>query len=142
MAEVSTQEAIARARAAIGLEVTQAARAWRIRRLDRPGDDYYLVVFGEEQAAVAVAAVGIEGGEVRTSARLPGLGSHLPLDPEQASRLAGLGESAQVQLVWQPCRASRSPLYPLWEIRSASRTAYVDQQGLVWQELGAAGHGR
>lgn len=141
MTEISFDEAIARARAKMGLKATVAARVWRIRQLDRPGSAYYLIVFGEDQAAVAVAAIGAADGEIRASAHLPGHGPHLTIDATQAVTLAGLERSAQVSLVWQPCRASLSPLYPLWEVRTATETVYVDQQGLIWQELVAAGPG-
>jgi len=140
MAELSSDEAIVRARAAMGLDATVPARAWRIRRLDRAADAYYLVVFGEPAAAVAVTTVGAAHGEVRTSAQLPGVRPHLLLDAAQAVTLAGLGAGAQAELVWRPSQASRSPFYPLWEVRSATRGVYVDQQGVVWPALDMAGH--
>jgi len=140
MAELAADEAIARARTEMGLDAAVPARAWRIRRLDRAADAYYLVVFGEPDAAVAVTTVGAASGEVRTSAHLPGVRPHLLIDAAQAVTLVGLGDSAQAELVWRPSRASRSPFYPLWEVRSATRRVYVDQQGVVWQALDMAGH--
>ena len=141
MPELSHDEAIARARIDLSLDIMVAARAWRVRRLDRPADAYYLVVFGEDNAAVAVAAVGVARGEIRNSALLPGRGPHLVTDDSQAITRAGADDDVQVELVWQPCRASRSPLYPFWQIRTPAGTLYVDQHGSVWQELAAAGPG-
>src|SRR5215471_5643210 len=77
MAELASDEAIARARTAMGLDAAVPARAWRIRRLDRAVDAYYLVVFGAPDAAVAVTTVGAASGEVKTSAHLPGVRPHL-----------------------------------------------------------------
>ena len=57
-AGLSAGDAAATARREIGLDDSVPGRAWLVRRLDRPGDAYYLVVFGDDNAAVAVAAVG------------------------------------------------------------------------------------
>ncbi len=141
MAEVSHEEAISRARRALSVAPSAGAQAWRVRRLDRPGAAYYLVVFGDEHAATGVATVDAVRGEVGVSARLPGRGPHLTVDDRRALDLAGLGSGAQLELVWQPCRASRSPLYPLWQVRADSLTMYVDQQSNVWRELEPAGPG-
>jgi hypothetical protein len=140
MAELTSDEAIARARTAMGLDAAVPARAWRIRRLDRTVDVYYLVVFGAPDAAVAVTTVGAARGEVRTSAHLPGVRPHLLIDAAQAVTLAGLGARAHAELVWRPSHVSRSPFYPLWEVRNATTRVYVDQQGVVWQALDMAGH--
>jgi hypothetical protein len=141
MAEVSREEAISRARQELGVVPSTGAQAWRVGRLDRPDAAYYLVVFGGERTATGVATVDALRGEVGVSARLPGRGPHLAVDAGRAADLAGLGTGAQVDLVWQPCRASRSPLYPLWRVRMGGRTIYVDQQGGVWRELEPGGPG-
>jgi hypothetical protein len=140
MTEISVEEAIARARAEMGLEPV-VARGWRVRQLHQPDDAYYLVVFGQEQEAVAVATVSAKNGEVKTSARLSGRGPHLAVSAAQAITAAGADDDSPIELVWQPSRASRSPLYPLWAIETGKGTIYVDQQGLVWHELSAAGPG-
>jgi hypothetical protein len=141
MPELSPETAVARARGALGLPASVTGRAWRTRRLDRPGDAYYLVVFGPEDAAVAVAAVDARSGEVQSSARLPGAAPLPVVDAARALELAGVGDGAQAELVWRPCRASRSPLYPLWEVRSGADPVYVDQQGKLWPQLDPAGPG-
>ncbi len=141
MSDLSPEEAITRARAATGVQQAVPARAWRVRRLDRTNDSYYLVVFGEDDAAVAVAAVGAAQGEIRSSASLPGHGPHLNVSMQEAAKRAGLGDAAQTELVWQPSAASRSPFYPVWEVRTPDRVVYVDQQGSVWPDLHAAGPG-
>ncbi len=141
MATISSQEAIARARAAMSIDSAQAARAWLVQRLDRPRQAYYLVVFGGEDASIAAAAVDATQGVVETEAHLSGDRAQLSIDSARAVALTDAGENAQAELVWQPCKASRSPLYPLWQIRVASRYAYVDQQGIVWDELEMPGPG-
>ncbi len=135
MPEVSNDEAIALARAATSMTNNPPARAWRVRRLDRPGDNYYLVVFGEYHAAIAVAAVGVAHGEIRSWAKLSGDEPHLMVSEKDAVGRAGLAEGAHVELVWRPSRASRSPCYPLWEVRTEDKVVYVDQQGSLWPSL-------
>src|SRR5438067_2342236 len=133
-AGVSPEAAIATVRRALGLDAAVTARACLTRRLDRPGRAYYLVLFGDDRATVAVGAVEAASGEIETSARLAGERPHLSVDADRAIRLAGLGDRVEAALVWKPCRASRSPLDPIWEVRAAGGTRYVDQQGQVWPE--------
>ena len=103
-----------------------------MRRLDRSDEYYYLIVFGEPHATLAVAAVNAATGDVENWARSGGHRAHLSTDASAARRLAALDESAHAELVWQPGPQTRSPLYPLWEVRGlAGRTRYVDQQGNV-----------
>jgi hypothetical protein len=140
LAALSEEEAIAQARAALKLDQTIPARAWHTRRLDRPARPYYLVIFGAEQA-VGVAAVDATSGEIQAMARLPGSTSHPMLTAGQAMAVVTGDQPAVAQLVWQPCYASRSLLYPLWEVRAAGERVYVDQQGKVWRELSPGGPG-
>jgi hypothetical protein len=141
MPEISEHEAIARARSRLELGPLTPARAWRTRRIDRPGEAYYLVVFGEPQASIGVAAVDTASGEAMIWATLPGTGPHLTIDSETAVQQAGFAAKTRAELVWKICQGSHSPLYPLWEISSEKATVYVDQQGVVWQSLESAGHG-
>jgi hypothetical protein len=141
MKEISVAEAIARAQDELGFGAAIPVKAWHVRRLDHPDDAYYLVVIGEEQNALAVAAVGAKAGEIRTSARLSSGQSPLRINKSEAINFAGEGASNGVELVWQPCVASRSPLYPLWLVRTSSGSVYVDQQGNVWKQLNTVGRG-
>jgi hypothetical protein len=138
---VTAAEAIGAVRETLGVDLTVPARAWRVERLDRPGDAYYLVIVGEEGAARAVAAVDASGAGLMTSARLPERGSHPMLDAGEAITTAGLGPHADAHLVWRPSRASRSPLYPLWMVQAGAKTVYIDQQKTVWEALDPAGPG-
>ena len=141
MQAISPDDAIARARARTGVEAFVPAGAWLVRRLDRPGECYYLVVLGEDHAAIALATVGAAQGEIQTWAKLPGQNPHAILKEREAIERAGVSEDVKAELVWKPCRATRSPLYPLWEIRTATTTLYVDQQGIVWPDLPPGGPG-
>ena len=71
-------------------EHPRRTRAWRVERLDRPGQAYYLVVFGDDQATIAVAAVAADTGEMMASARLNGTRPHLGVDAARALTLAKL----------------------------------------------------
>jgi hypothetical protein len=128
---VSDQDAVARVRAAVGASESVEGRAWRVRRLDRPGESYYLVVLGAEDASVAVGTVDATTGEVGSWARLEGCGTHLTVDGARARALAGADERADAELVWRPSPVTKSPLYPVWEVVLPSRLAYVDQAGTV-----------
>lgn len=141
MTELSSEELINRARLAMNLGASIDAEAWRVRRIDRVNEAYYLIIFEKDGAAIAVAAVNALTGNLQNSANLAGGGSPLGINSKQAIALAGLNGNAQATLVWRPCRASLSPLYPLWEVSTSSMTVYVDQQGKVWHSLVRAGPG-
>jgi streptogramin lyase len=84
---------------------------------------------------VGIAAVDAASGDVTESASLPGTEPHELLDAAAALERSGLSPDRRAQLVWRPSAASRSPLYPLWQIGDGGETVYVDQQGRVWSSL-------
>lgn len=127
MTLLSEDDAVASVRAAVGAPNGVAGRAWLVRRLDRPGETYYLVVLGDEGSSVAVGTVNPVTGDVGSSASLPGRHPHLEVDAVQARALAGADETAEAELVWRPSPVSKSPLYPVWEVALPSGAAYVDQ---------------
>jgi len=132
VAPVSPAEAAALARAALGLDDDVRAESHSVRRLDR-GGTYWLALFGEPAATVAVAAVDAASGEVLASARLPGRAPQLAVSAERARALAGAPATARVELAWRHSPASRSPLAPFWEVEGAADRAWVDVTGRVWQ---------
>lgn len=132
--ELTPDEASEKARQAIGVGSTVKATAWRVTRLDRNGEAYYLAVLGDDQAAIGVAAIKADNGDVMNWARLGGTQPHLAVDASRAAQIANIG-NASVELVWQPCQASRSPLYPFWRLASGSRSVFVDQQEKCWDRL-------
>ena len=131
-------EGISRVRSQLGIGSLTSARAWRIRRVDYPGEAYYLVVFGEVKAAIGVAAVDAIRGEVMNSAVLPGKRPHFAIDAKTAVQLSGFPIDAHVELIWKPCRASLSPLYPIWQVSSKDKTLYIDQQGGYMAGIGTS----
>lgn len=135
MSEITREDAIRQVRADLGVAKTTPGRAWWVRRLDRPREAYYLVLLGGSAATIAVATVDATTGEVGALARLPGIAPHIAVDAQQAAELAAGGAPAQTEMVWMPCEASKSPLYPLWEVKTQSGIKYVDQHGKVWKEL-------
>lgn len=135
MIGITQEEAIHNAKSKLGFEESTPGRAWRVRRLDRPSEAYYLVQLGESNAAVGIATVDTYTGEVGVYASLPGVGAHMAVDVQLAIELGGGGEAAQAELVWMPCRASKSPLYPLWEVKTLGVVKYVDQQRRVLDKL-------
>jgi hypothetical protein len=137
MTNVTPDEAAVVARQAVGASAAVKARAWRVVRLDRIGESYFLVVLGDDRAAVAVAAIRADTGETMTLARLEGIRQHFLVDAARALQLANLS-NASAELVWQPCQASLSPLYPFWRVSGATRSVFVDQQERCWDRLSAA----
>ena len=134
MVEKGFIDLTARARIELGLSETVPVWGWVVRRLDQPGKSYYLAVFGGEDEAVAAAVVDIWDGAVQITVELSGH-AQLAVDEVRALELAGLGAGSAAELVWRPCRASYSPLYPIWAVRKGEETIYVDQQGRIWSAL-------
>jgi hypothetical protein len=128
--------AVAIARTALGLDAAALARAWPVARM-RPGENAFtLVVFGPPERASAIAAIDAVSGAVLESARLPGHGPHTLLGADGAIQRAGFAPGAEALLLWDPSPASRSRFYPLWQLRDAGRTVWVDSvRGLVWPTL-------
>jgi streptogramin lyase len=132
--ELTSDEAAVEARRALGVGPKVKATVSRVTRLDREGEAYYLVVLGNDHAAIGVAAVKADNGDIMGSARLAGTQPHLSVDASRAAQIANLGNAA-AELVWQPCQASRSPLYPFWRLASGPRSVFVDQQEKCWDRL-------
>jgi hypothetical protein len=130
---IGEKDAIVRAQRIFGFGDAIRSHAWPVQRLDRPNDPYFLVEFGTENAAGAVATVDGISGEVTHSARLQHE-THLKT-PQEILGKGNLTATAEITLVWQPCDASRSPLYPLWQIRSDENVFYLDQNGRRWDRL-------
>jgi hypothetical protein len=138
--EIGPEEAILRAREALRLPASAPAQAFRVDRLDPPGLPYFLVLLAIGGRDRHVALIDARTGALDQSADLSGAG-HAMLSMEQAIAISKLGGCTAARLVWRPCRASYSPLYPIWEIASPSERRYVDQQGRVWDVLPPSGRG-
>jgi hypothetical protein len=130
----ASQRALETARTITGVPPTIHDHAVHVRRLDRPEADYYLVVLDG-----ALAAIDATDGKPLTWAKVAN--PDLPVDEAQARELASLPSDASAELVWQSSTASRSLLYPIWEIRLRGQTIYVDQQRRRWSALGVQGRG-
>ena len=141
MKELTTEQAIDEARAALGIAHSLSAQAWRVERLDRETSNYFLVTFNQGGSTVAVATVDSVTGGVDSRARLAGERPHVAIDAADAVFRAGAREGSSARLVWRPSKASLSPLYPVWRIRTNRGIVYVDLQGNVWQQLEKAGPG-
>ena len=119
MTEIAPEEAIVRAREALRLPASGSAQAFRVERLDPPGSPYFLILLGNGGRDRHIALIDARTGALDQSGDLDGSG-HAMLSMEQAIAISKLGGAAAARLVWRPCRASYSPLYPIWEIDSAS----------------------
>jgi len=132
----SVNAAVASARTALGLDASLPARTWSVARMRSGARSFVLVVFGPPERASAIAAVDPVSGEVLESARLPGRQPHALITADEAILRAGFGPDTEARLVWDPSPASRSRFYPLWQLQSAERIAWVDSvRGAVWHTL-------
>jgi hypothetical protein len=133
--------AVANAREALALGASQQAHVWEVGRLRASARSYLLISFGPPEHSVGIAAVDLQSGNVLQRARLPGVGSHDVMPAEEAMKRADFPAGSRAQLVWDPTPASRSPLYPLWQISDADRRVWVDGvRGTVWKTLAPQDH--
>ena len=139
--EVAETDAIARALERLELSDTTPARAVLVSRRDPPRGTYYLVFVGDPGAALGIAAVDASSGEVTQWATLPGAARDPLVDREAAIQRTGASSARRAELVWRSSPASRSPLYPLWEIDTGDEVVYVDHAGRVWSSLEAGARG-
>jgi hypothetical protein len=130
--------AVAKARTALDLEASEAARTWSVHGLRSGVPGFVLVVFGPSEHASGIAAVDPASGEVLEAARLPGRQQHTLITADEAIRRAGFAPDTEARLVWAPSSASRSRFYPMWQLQSAEHEAWVDSvRGVVLQTLDA-----
>ena len=111
-----------------------------MERLDTDAQ-YYLIVAGAPDALVGVAIVDARTGEIQSSATLSNATGQWLLDERDVIATAGLTTPVRLRLVWAPSQASRSPLYPLWEVSNKDGRVFVDVSGRRWDALTSAGPG-
>jgi hypothetical protein len=133
--KISEEQAREIARNKLGLPAETPGRAWLISRLDLPDAHYWLVALGPPQTEYSLAAVDALDGSLMNWAILEKPQVFTLLTPQEAVRRTMQRGAYPVRLVWQPCQASHSPLYPIWEVQTDERTLYINQQGGVFQEL-------
>lgn len=110
------------ARAALGIDANMAARTYPVRRLDRDAS-YVLVLLGLPGAPGWIAAVDAAAQDVMSWAANPSGASTVPAADEA------------LDLVWQPGRASRSPLYPLRRVNTPDGPRFLDLAGKLHVDL-------
>jgi hypothetical protein len=59
----------------------------------------------------------------------------LEVEREAALAIAGAGDTAPAELVWEATAATLSMFYPLWSVKLQDATVFVDQCGKVWPIL-------
>lgn len=135
MSEITDARAIELSRKYFDLEEFVPASIWRVTNLNNQANNYFLVVFGESNASVAVATVGISNGEIGNSARLLANAPHLNVTKERALIISTSDENVSIELVWKPGNLSFSPLYPIWKVNLPSGSLYINQAGIVSDNL-------
>jgi hypothetical protein len=130
---ITPTEAAARARILASAADASILATDLVERLDN-GNPYFLVTFAELTGAGIVVAIDALTGEVMSSARLEQVERHRLPGRHEAIKRAAYPNDAAARRVWAPSRASRSPFYPLWELKAGTNCAYVDVSGKVWTE--------
>jgi len=125
---------------ALGLDSQSRVSSHRVEPLGG-GTPYYLVLAGTQEAPVAAAVVDARSAEIGISAKLSGATWPWLLSEDAAIARAGLAPPVRTRLVWAPCTASLSPLYPLWEVSNGAERIFVDNSGRRWPVLTRAGPG-
>jgi hypothetical protein len=129
----SPEEAVAVARRLLALPFAEEGKAWHVRRLDGKGA-YFLVHVAGRVACIDAASEALLVSAV--AARTP-----VPVAREAALAIAGGGDAASAELVWEPCAATLSMFDPLWSVTLEDAVVFVDQRGKVWPVLPPKGPG-
>jgi hypothetical protein len=131
---ITPAEATARARILASAADASILATDLVERLDN-GNPYFLVTVAELTGGGGiVVAIDAITGEVISSARLEHVERHRLPGRREAIAHAAYPDDAEARRVWAPSRASRSPFYPLWELKAGTSCAYVDVSGKVWTE--------
>jgi len=140
------------------LAKARASEAQLVQRLDRPDDFYYLVTLRRGKTATALARVDalhgvFQGAHGLTDSRRPPIiGREEALKAARAAAIDledGVGRLRLREglfclyptLVWRPCRESRSPYYPFYQITAGGSLLYVGYDGRVYAGLHNLGQG-
>lgn len=129
---MTEQEAIARARAEVAVLTDGAPIARRVGH-GGPAGPYWLVTLEGANRTLAVVAIG-DDGSIVGAGRPARATRHVAVDAGRARELAGAAPGATAELVWWPSTASRSPLFPLWQVRVGDRDSWVALDGTVLRE--------
>jgi hypothetical protein len=140
MSRTTAEQACKTARAHLHLDDDAPCRRWIVHRLDRLGEAYFLVVLGDPDRPGGISTIDADTGEVLSSAVLPVTNPTQVMPKRAALAAADLPDDTPARLVWRSFPGSRSMLDPVWELRGASGTVYVDQRGRIWNSL--EGHSR
>jgi hypothetical protein len=130
---ITPAEAAARARILASAADASILATDLVERLDN-GNPYFLVTVAEVTGGGIVVAIDAVTGEVMSSARLEQVERHRLPGRHEAIARAAYPDDAAARRFWAPSRASRSPFYPLWELKAGTSCAYVDVSGKVWTE--------
>ena len=115
------------ARRLLALPFSEEGKAWHVRRLDGKGR-YFLV-----HVAGRVACIDAASGALLSSA--VALRAPVSVEREAALAIAGAGDAAPAELVWEANAATLSMFDPLWSVTLEGAVVFVDQRGKVWPVL-------
>jgi hypothetical protein len=123
----SSGEAVAVARRLLALPISEEGKAWHVRRLDGKGE-YFVVHVGGRIACIDAARGALLSSAV--AARAP-----VSVERETALAIAGAGDAASAELVWEATAATLSMFDPVWSVTLDGVVVFVDQRGKVWPVL-------
>jgi hypothetical protein len=114
-------------RNALGIGSSVPVRSWHVSRL-AAGGGYRLLVYGEPGASIGVGAIEDDTDTLLSTASLPGTADHVLVDRDDAASLFG-ARADDIDLVWWSSSATRSPLYPVWQIAAQPQAGVIDILG-------------
>ncbi len=139
-ARLSARDAVRAAVSALKRDaVAEGVEAVHVARLDEPAAGYYLVEMPELEGGYTIAAVDDSTGALQVWARTERRA--LTVGPDEARRVAALGDTVSAELVWAPSRLSMSPLDPFWAVRHGVQQVYIDQRNNRWDDVAPMGPG-
>jgi len=127
------------------MEHAQAGTPLLVERLGRKDSFYYIVPFERDGKATLLIIVDAQSGDFREAVPVREPFHYPVVTAEKAAQiLADFFQDLETKqeinrvtpsLVWKPSEQSQSPYEPLWRFRLDRGEWYVDQKGVVHQEI-------
>jgi hypothetical protein len=116
-----------------------------VRRIDRTSAYYYLVPFNSDDFTAMVVIIDAKNGRFKECSRMAKPEVYPKVNAKQAIQILSAHlnmiahdcslTNAKLRLVWRPCEQTQSPYEPLWRIQIHSNQWFIDQKGILHNEI-------
>ncbi len=141
MTSITAEEAANIAQKAAQINYSEKTQSWLVQRLDKEGNNYYLIVCFKNNKPSFIATINATTGALMSSAPLTNNAIPITIDKSEALHRTNSPNNAQIDLVWSPSKISLSSLYPFWRVITPQGICYIDQQGKKWDKVEPAAPG-